>query len=201
MSTPAMSHLVRTLNKEKPDSCMGAILLTASHNPGGETEDFGIKFNTPNGGPALESLTDAVFERSKVIDKLMMVPNLPEVDISKTQEAEFDIGSGEGESKLNISVIDPADAYITLMKELFDFDQIKALLKRADFEMCFDGMHGAAGPYANKIFVSELSCPAEALMRCQILPDFGKGHPDPNLTYAPELVAKMGIFEPKNDAP
>ena len=84
MSTPAMSHLVRTLNKEKPDSCMGAILLTASHNPGGETEDFGIKFNTPNGGPALESLTDAVFERSKVIDKLLMVPNLPEVDISKT---------------------------------------------------------------------------------------------------------------------
>ena len=177
---------------------MGAILLTASHNPGGETEDFGIKFNTPNGGPALESLTDAVFERSKVIDKLMMVPNLPEVDISKTQEVEFDIGSGEGESKLNISVIDPADAYITLMKELFDFDQIKALLKRADFEMCFDGMHGAAGPYASKIFVSELGCPAEALMRCQILPDFGKGHPDPNLTYAPELVAKMGIFEPNN---
>ena len=84
MSTPAMSHLVRTLNKQQPDSCMGAILLTASHNPGGETEDFGIKFNTPNGGPALESLTNAVFERSKVIDKLLMVPNLPEVDISVT---------------------------------------------------------------------------------------------------------------------
>lgn len=102
---------------------------------------------------------------------------------------------------MSISVVDPADAYITLMKELFDFNQIKALLQRSDFEMCFDGMHGAAGPYANKIFVDELGCSAEDLMRCQILEDFGKGHPDPNLTYAPELVAKMGIFEPKDDAP
>jgi len=49
---------------------MGGILLTASHNPGGPTEDFGIKFNALNGGPALESLTNLIYENSKVINSI-----------------------------------------------------------------------------------------------------------------------------------
>ena len=85
MSTPAVSHMIRMLNKDDEESCMGGILLTASHNPGGEFEDFGIKFNTPNGGPALENLTNAIYERSKVIDRLLVVPTLPEIDLSKIQ--------------------------------------------------------------------------------------------------------------------
>ena len=83
MSTPEVSHLIRTLNKDNEDACMGGILLTASHNPGGETEDFGIKFNTPNGGPALEVLTNAIYERSKVIDRYLTVPTLPDVDLGE----------------------------------------------------------------------------------------------------------------------
>lgn len=68
ISTPAASGIVRKLNaKHGEDYCVGAILLTASHNPGGEDEDFGIKFNSKNGGPAVESLTNKIFDHSLAI--------------------------------------------------------------------------------------------------------------------------------------
>jgi len=87
------------------------------------------------------------------------------------------------------------------MKQLFDFDSMKKLVQRSDFKMCFDGMHGISGPYALSILGNELGVPSDLLMRCEVLEDFGGSHPDPNLTYAPELVAKMGVFENKADAP
>jgi phosphoglucomutase len=87
------------------------------------------------------------------------------------------------------------------MRSLFDFNLLKSLIARPDFEMTFDGMHGASGPYAKRIFSDILGVPEESLMRCDVLPDFGKGHPDPNLTYAHDLVEKMGVFEHKDNAP
>ena len=65
--------------------------------------------------------------------------------------------------------------------------------------MCFDGMHGVAGPYARKIFGEIFG--VTDLMRCNVLPDFGGGHPDPNLTDAPQLVLKMGINQYDSRAP
>lgn len=106
-----------------------------------------------------------------------------------------------GDKTFKIRVVDNTEAYTTLMKTLFNFDQIKALLARNDFSMRFDGMHGVSGPYAAKIFVQELGVGESSLMRCEVLPDFGGGHPDPNLTYAADLVESMGIIEPKPDAP
>lgn len=44
MSTPAISCVIRKYK------AIGGIILTASHNPGGPDGDFGIKFNTANGG-------------------------------------------------------------------------------------------------------------------------------------------------------
>ena len=85
------------------------------------------------------------------------------------------------------------------MKTIFDFDSIKALIERPDFTVCFDGMHGVSGPYANKILGEIFG--VKDLMRCNVLPDFGGGHPDPNLTYAHELVKKMGVFGDSNDSP
>jgi len=98
-----------------------------------------------------------------------------------------------------VSIIDNSEHYVAMMEQLFDFDEIENLLKRKDFTMCFDGMHGVAGPYAKRIFSDLFG--VKDLMRCNVLPDFGKSHPDPNLTYAKELVAKMGIFKPNPKAP
>mmetsp|Transcript_28041 Transcript_28041/g.37447 ORF Transcript_28041/g.37447 Transcript_28041/m.37447 type:complete len:143 (+) Transcript_28041:577-1005(+) len=105
-----------------------------------------------------------------------------------------------GDSPFVVKVIDNTEAYVALMKQLFDFEQIRTLLQRSDFSIRFDGMHGVAGPYARKVFVDELGVDAAQLMRCEVLPDFGGGHPDPNLTYAADLVASMGINEPREDA-
>jgi phosphoglucomutase len=82
MSTPAASAFIRKLNADGEDSCVGGILLTASHNPGGEHEDFGIKFNSKNGGPAIELITERIFSESKIITTLKEV-DVPEIDISK----------------------------------------------------------------------------------------------------------------------
>ena len=196
LSTPAISNIVRTTGS------YGAILLTASHNPGGPDDDFGIKYNSENGGPAPEALTNAFFEKSKSLESYQVVKDLPEIDLGTVQSTDFKVGSEDGAQRdFTVEVIDSTAAYVTMMKSLFDFDQIKALLGRSDFTLCFDGMHGVASPYATAVFEQELGVSAEQLMRCEPLPDFGKGHPDPNLTYAPDLVAKMGIFENKDDAP
>ena len=202
MSTPAISHLVRHLNQDGANKVFGAILLTASHNPGGPQGDFGIKFNMPNGGPAPERVTNAIFEASKTITEYPSVIDLPLVDLNKHGEQTFQVENAENiEETRSVTIVDTSQHYVHLMKELFDFDQIKKLVSRADFSICFDGMHGIAGPYATTILQNELNLPAESLMRCNVLTDFGGAHPDPNLTYAPELVQKMGIFEPREDAP
>jgi len=103
---------------------------------------------------------------------------------------------------VTVHVLDSTEVYIELMKQLFDFEALKAFLSRPDFQLIFDGMHGAAGPYAKRIFGEVFGLKEETLFRCDVLPDFGKGHPDPNLTYAEDLVKSMGVFDPsKTDAP
>lgn len=198
LSTPAVSALIRKLNKENGEGyCFGGIVLSASHNPGGPDDDFGIKFNGPNGGPSLESVTNQIFEETKKITQYTLLDGYKNVDTSTIGEYDHKL---EGSDLVHlVSVIDNSDFYVELMQSLFNFDQIKALINRPDFSMCFDGMHGVAGPYANKIFGDIFG--VKDLMRCEVLPDFGKGHPDPNLTYAADLVAKMGVTEKKDDAP
>lgn len=188
------------MNETEPDSCVGAVLLTASHNPGGPTEDFGIKFNCQNGGPAQESLTNEIFKQSCEIQEYIQVSGLT-LDLAEVKETNF--GRVEGfEFDFEASLVDATALYVEMMESLFDFAQIKALLAREDFSICFDGMHGVSGPYAKEVFLNKLGVPAEQLMRCDVLPDFGKGHPDPNLTYAADLVKHMGVFDAeKKDAP
>lgn len=173
LSTPAASCIIR---KHK---AFGGIILSASHNPAGKDGDFGIKYNTGNGGPAPEKITDAIYSITKSITEYKI---LEADDLNLDQIGESQLGD------TTIAVIDSVADYAELMGELFDFDRIKLLLASPNFRMCFDGMHAVTGPYAQEILVNRLGAPASALQSCVPLEDFGDGHPDPNLVYAHDLV-------------
>ena len=172
LSTPAASHIIRKYQT------FGGIILSASHNPAGPEEDFGIKYNSANGGPAPEKITEAIFAKSKIITQYK-VADLPSININAIGET--DLGG------FTVQVINPVADYADLMAELFDFDAIRLLLK-SGFRLMFDGMHAVTGPYAKEIFMSRLGAPEASLMNYEVSETFGGGHPDPNLTYAHELV-------------
>ncbi|KAF9208436.1 Phosphoglucomutase-2 [Haplosporangium sp. Z 27] len=177
LSTPAASNLIRIRK------ATGGILLTASHNPGGPDNDFGIKYNMSNGGPAPESVTEKIYEITQKITSYKEI-SLPPVDLST-------VGIQHAGS-LEVEIVDSVADYLVLLKNIFDFDLIKNFLqKNSDFTVLFDGMHGVTGPYGERIFVHELGLPQKSVMNCVPKPDFGGGHPDPNLTYAHELVERV----------
>ena len=176
LSTPAASHIIRKYNS------LGGIILSASHNPAGPTEDFGIKYNTPNGGPAPEKITEAIFTKSKVISTYK-ISDFSDVDIEVIGEMQLD-GFPSG---FTVQVIDPVTDYADLMQSMFDFAAIKNLLK-SGFKIKFDAMYAVTGPYAQEILVERLGASPDSLMNCMVSETFGGGHPDPNLTYAHELV-------------
>ncbi|MBS1988868.1 MAG: alpha-D-glucose phosphate-specific phosphoglucomutase [Cyanobacteria bacterium SZAS LIN-3] len=173
LSTPAASCVIR---KHKTD---GGIILSASHNPGGPKGDFGVKFNISNGGPAPEKVTEAIFARSKELQSYKIL-SCPDIDIDTIGTVQ--VGA------MQLQVIDSVDDYQQLVESVFDFDQIYALIKGGSFRMCFDAMHAVTGPYGHAIFEKRLGAPAGTVIAGKILEDFGGGHPDPNLTYAHDLV-------------
>ncbi len=174
LSTPAASHLIRLHGD-------GGIILSASHNPGGPDGDFGIKYNAGNGGPAPESFTNAVAKRAGALTsyRICDLGRLPldDIGIHVIDDVE-------------IIVVDPVAEYATLMESLFDFAAIRALFA-SGFTMRFDAMHAITGPYATEILERRLGAAAGTVMNGTPLPDFGGGHPDPNLTYAHDLVEKL----------
>jgi len=173
LSTPAASCIIRKYN------AFGGIILSASHNPAGPDDDFGIKYNTGNGGPAPEKITDAIYNITKSITEYKIL-EADDLDLDRLGAAQL--------GEMTVEVIDSVADYAELMGELFDFDRIKTLLASTDFRLCFDGMHAVTGPYAEDILVNRLGAPASALQNCVPLEDFGGGHPDPNLVYAHDLV-------------
>mmetsp|Transcript_33182 Transcript_33182/g.105778 ORF Transcript_33182/g.105778 Transcript_33182/m.105778 type:complete len:581 (+) Transcript_33182:116-1858(+) len=195
MSTPAVSATIRE-RRGAGGRPYGAFILTASHNPGGPTNDFGIKYNCKNGGPAPEALTDAIYEGTKGISEYKIAADLPSVDLSRRGVTRFPGG-------FRVEVVDPTSSHVDLLKTIFDFKALKALVARSDFSLVYDGMHGVAGPYAQRVFVDMLGAPPSSLLNCVPKDDFGGGHPDPNLTYAKELVDVMGLgtFAPPQEPP
>ena len=172
LSTPAASNLIRKRE------AIGGIILSASHNPGGPNGDFGVKVNGANGGPTPGSFTDAVFECTKSLEQYAIV-EAPELNLGTP--GTHRIGS------LEVEIIDGVDDFVALMQQLFDFDQIRGLL-RNDFPLAFDAMHAVTGPYAKRVFEDLLGAPAGSVRNGIPLEDFGGGHPDPNLTYAHDLA-------------
>lgn len=175
LSTPAASNLIR---KYKTD---GGIILSASHNPGGENGDFGVKFNAGNGGPAPEKITDAIFAKTREISEYKIADDAPG-DIGTV--GSFAVGDCQ------VDVIDPVDDYELLMQDLFDFEAIRALFA-GGFRICFDAMHAVTGPYATRILEGTLGAPKGSVINAVPSPDFGGGHPDPNPVWASELVGIM----------
>jgi phosphoglucomutase len=176
LSTPATSCIIRKYQAH------GGIILSASHNPGGIDGDFGIKYNTENGGPAPEKVTDGIFARSQVIDRYHIL-----------EAADIDLDT-LGTSKLGdmvVEVIDSVADYAELMESIFDFKAIKQLLSNGKFRMCMDSLHAVTGPYAHTIFEQILGAPVGTVQNGVPLEDFGGGHPDPNLVYAHDLVEIM----------
>lgn len=171
LSTPAASHIIRKYG------AFGGIILSASHNPGGPNEDFGIKYNIGNGGPAPEKITDAIYARSKVIDSYKI---LEADDINLDALDTLLVGD------MQVVVIDPVTDYADLMAELFDFNAIRAMIA-GGFKVVIDSMSAVTGPYAVEILENRLGAPKGSVRNAIPLPDFGGHHPDPNLVHAKEL--------------
>lgn len=175
LSTPAASHLIRA------SRAFGGLILSASHNPGGPDEDFGIKYNIGNGGPAPEKVTDAIAARSLVIDRYR-IAEAADVDIDSLGTRQI--------GDMVVEIVDPVAAYADLMASLFDFDAIRAMIA-GGFTLAFDSMSAVTGPYAKEIFERRLGAPAGTVMNGTPLPDFGHHHPDPNLVHAKALYDRM----------
>ena len=175
LSTPAASHLIRLHGAD------GGVILSASHNPGGVDGDFGVKFNTANGGPAPESVTDAIFAATATLTEYQ-IAEFADVDLSALGSVHL--------LQTQVDVIDPVADYASLMEQLFDFNAIRALIA-GGFRLRFDAMHAVTGPYAREILVNRLGASAESVLNATPLPDFGGGHPDPNPVWAHALMAEM----------
>lgn len=175
LSTPAASHLIRKRGTD------GGLIMSASHNPGGEDEDFGLKYNTPNGGPAPEGVTDLVFARTLDIKGFH---SLETADIDLSVLGEQTLGD------MVVEIVDPVTDYAALMETLFDFDALRAMFAKG-FTLRFDAMHAITGPYATEILENRLGAPKGSVVNAIPLPDFGGGHPDPNPIWAKDLVDRM----------
>lgn len=146
----------------------------------GPKADFGMKYNLANGGPAPESVTNKIFEKSKTLTSYK-IEDLPEVDITTVGTKSY--------GPLEVEIIDSVEDYVIMLKEIFDFPLIKSFLEsHKDFKVLFDALSGVTGPYAVAIFEKELGLSSSSTQNCIPSPDFNGGHPDPNLTYAHSLV-------------
>ena len=175
LSTPAASHIIRKRNAD------GGLILSASHNPGGPEEDFGLKYNGPNGGPATETVTEKIFTQTLEI-KSYKIMESSFVDIQTLGSSEI--------AGMGVLIIDPIEEYADLMAELIDFKAISAMFQDG-FRMCFDAMHAVTGPYAYEILEKRLGAPKGTVINGKPSPDFGGGHPDPNPVWAKELMDIM----------
>ncbi len=176
LSTPAASHIIRKNN------AFGGLILSASHNPGGPDEDFGIKYNVSNGGPAPEKYTNAFYQRSLTIDNYKTT-HIEDIDLDRIGTLKID--------GLSITIIDPVADYAELMQSIFDFNLLKQSIGSGYITLLFDAMHAITGPYAKRILVDMLGATPNSVINAEPLEDFGGHHPDPNLAHAQELAERM----------
>ena len=176
LSTPAASNIIRKYQ------AFGGLILSASHNPGGPDEDFCIKYNVSNGGPASETYTEAFYKRSL---------SITEYKTTNTQDIDLDSIGSQQIGNIKITIIDPVSDYAELMQSIFDFKLLKQSISSGYITLLFDAMSAITGPYAKRILVDILGAPSESVINAEPLEDFGGHHPDPNLAHAHELAELM----------
>ncbi len=176
LSTPAASNIIRKY------TAFGGIILSASHNPGGPKEDFGIKYNVGNGGPAPEKITNAIFDHTT---------SIAEYKIAGFKDVDLDAVGSMDVDGVTVRILDPVADYAELMAEIFDFELIKNSIKNGDLSLRFDAMHAITGPYAKHIIEDILGAEEGTVLNGVPLEDFGGGHPDPNMAHAKELTKIM----------
>jgi len=175
LSTPAASNIIRKYK------AFGGIVLSASHNPGGPTEDFGIKYNIGNGGPAPEKVTDAIYASTRTIESYK---------IAEVADINLDTEGSQDVAGMEVVVINPVSDYAELMEKLFDFPAIRNMIG-GGFRLVFDAMSAVTGPYAKEILENRLGAAKGSVLNFIPLPDFGGHHPDPNLVHAHALYEEM----------
>jgi len=192
LSTPAMSAVIRERDATGGPKPFGGFILSASHNPGGIDEDFGIKYNGENGGPAPEKVTEMVYDFTTKLTEYKICNGVPDISVAEP-------GKHTISDSFEVSVFPCVEDHVNLLKTVFDFGAIKTLFERSDFSMLYDSMNGVQGPYAKAIFMGEFGAPPSSCINAEPKEDFGghespsHGHADPNLTHAVELVAAMGL--------
>jgi phosphoglucomutase len=189
LSTPATSAVIRCHGSGF--QAFGGFICSASHNPGGPDDDFGIKYNCENGGPAPDKINDQTLEWTKKIDEFLICDKMPDLALDTPIVHTF--------GDKTVEVFDCVQDHLDLLKTCFNFEQIKKMVARDDFSIVYDSMCGVQGPYARRIIEDELGAKAGSATNADPKEDFGgkdspwHGHADPNLTYAVELVATMGL--------
>jgi len=190
LSTPATSAVIRCRGAGFVP--FGGFICSASHNPGGPDDDFGIKYNCENGGPAPEKMTDKMVEWTAKITEFKICERLPDLGLNVPIVYSF----GDGKS---VEVFDCVEDHSSLLKKCFDFEKMKKMVATPGFSMVYDSMSGVNGPYAKGIIEKELGAAEGSATNATPMEDFGghdspwHGHADPNLTYAVELVKTMGL--------
>ncbi len=167
-STPAMSHAIREKH------ALAGVILTASHNP---FTDVGIKVNGPDGAPALDDAVNRIHELQN----------------STTEYTTLDFEDAIDHGL--IEYIDIVNLYADLLNSIFDFRGMKKQLEQNPLKGVFDPMYGAAGPFAEEVFINRLGLNCE-IIHSEPRSDLGgfddKGeplHPEPDFTYIPELIS------------
>lgn len=133
-----------------------------------------------NGAPAPESVTNKIFTTSKSLTEYR-IADIADIDLSNIGTQKY--------GSIEVEIIDSTADYVEMLKDIFDFPLIKSFLEsHSDFKVLFDALNGVTGPYGVAIFEKELGLPSSSTQNCIPSPDFGGGHPDPNLVYAHSLV-------------
>mmetsp|Transcript_115740 Transcript_115740/g.307752 ORF Transcript_115740/g.307752 Transcript_115740/m.307752 type:complete len:599 (-) Transcript_115740:297-2093(-) len=201
LSTPATSAVIRCRGAGFVP--FGGFICSASHNPGGPDNDFGIKYNCENGGPAPEKMTDKMVEWTAKITEFKICENIPDLGLNVPITYKL----GDDKTFKTVEVFHCVEDHLTLLKKCFDFDTIKKMIAQPGFSMVYDSMSGVQGPYAKGIIEVALGAPAGSATNATPMEDFGghdspwHGHADPNLTYAVELVKTMGLDKGGNKIP